>query len=76
MSQSRKHSFIESWANVFIGWCINFCIQLTLFPALGIPVTMSQNLTISAVFTVVSITRSYCLRRWFNQITVASRGSQ
>lgn len=29
---------------------------------------MSQNLMLSAIYTVVSIVRSYCLRRVFNRL--------
>jgi hypothetical protein len=69
VSQTKTHSLIESFVNVLLGWCINIAIQLCLFSAMEIPVTLGQNLTISATFTVVSITRSYCLRRIFNRVT-------
>ena len=74
MSQTKTHSFIESWVNVTIGWSINFCVQLILFPAVGVHVTLAQNLTISATFTVISVTRSYLLRRWFNRVTNKQKG--
>ena len=42
-----------------------------MFPALGIPVSIDQNLIILAVMTVVSLVRSYCLRRLFNRVSKA-----
>lgn len=69
MSQSKGHSFLEACSNVFIGWSINFVIQLCLFPAVGVHIPISTNLTISLVFTGVSVLRTYVLRRLFNRLT-------
>jgi hypothetical protein len=33
---------------------------------MGIPVSLSQNIAIGAIFTAVSLARSYALRRTFN----------
>ena len=35
MSQSRRHSFIEAWANIAIGYGINFAANMLLFPLFG-----------------------------------------
>lgn len=67
--QKKSHSFIEAWINVLVGLAINFAVQFVLYPILGIPVSIGQNIVICGVFTVVSVTRSYCLRRIFNRIT-------
>lgn len=64
--QSKKMSFIESWTNVAIGYAINFVGQLVIYPLVGIHCRLRDNLTIGAFFTVVSVVRSYCVRRWFN----------
>jgi hypothetical protein len=39
--------------------------QMAVFPLFGIRVTLSANLAIGAVFTIMSIARSYLLRRLF-----------
>ena len=65
--QSRLGSFIESCINVAIGYLVALGAQLVVFPALGIEVSLSQNILIGAIFTVVSIVRSYCVRRMFNR---------
>lgn len=66
MSQSRTMSAVESVANIAIGIGVAFAAQLIVFPALGIPVSLGQNVQITAIFTVVSLIRSYAVRRVFN----------
>jgi hypothetical protein len=36
------------------------------FPLIGIEASLSQNFISSIIFTVISIIRSYAIRRWFN----------
>lgn len=64
--QTRIQSLLESCANVLIGYLVALAAQLIVFPALGIPVSLSQNLLIGVIFTAVSLARSYALRRAFN----------
>ena len=68
MTQSRTMSAAESVANVAIGYGIALITQVVVFGALEIPVSLGQNLWIGVVFTVVSLIRSYLLRRVFNQL--------
>lgn len=68
MSQSKKYSFIESCANIAIGYGIAVIAQLAIFPLFGIHVPLGSNLAIGALFTIVSLVRSYSLRRLFNWI--------
>lgn len=67
--QSRKHSFYESCANIFIGYWVAVGATQAILPLFGYPVAFSENLAISGLFTVVSLVRSYCLRRLFNKIS-------
>ena len=64
--QSRLSSFIESIVNVAIGWSINLAANLVVLPAFGYPVTVRDAVGIGVVFTVISVARSYCVRRYFN----------
>jgi hypothetical protein len=66
MSQTKIQSFIESVANVAIGYGVAIVSQLIIFPQFGIHVSLATNLWIGCWFTVVSLVRSYVLRRWFN----------
>ena len=68
MNQSRTMSAAESVANVAIGYGIALITQVVVFDALEIPVSLGQNLWIGVVFTVVSLVRSYLLRRFFNRL--------
>jgi hypothetical protein len=66
--QSRIQSFIESVANVAIGFLVALASQLIIFPVFDIHIPLSENLAIGAFFTVISIVRSYVVRRIFNRI--------
>lgn len=67
MSQTKLGSFIEAWVNVFIGFWINFIANLLILPAFGFTaLTLETNLYIGLAYTVVSVVRSYVIRRWFN----------
>jgi hypothetical protein len=66
MSQSRKGSLLEAIINILIGYSINFTAQIWVFPAFGVHVTVKENLEMGLIFTVISIIRSYTLRRFFN----------
>jgi hypothetical protein len=67
--QSRKNSFIESLTNVAIGYVIAFASQLVIFPVYGGTFTLEQNIYIGAWFTLISVIRSYVIRRWFSKKT-------
>ena len=66
MTQSRQSSLIESLTNTFLGYVINIIVQLIVYPMYGAVFTFVENIEIGLIFMVVSITRSYVLRRWFN----------
>ena len=73
MSQTKKHSLIESFSNVAIGYFVALGSQLAIFPLYGIHIPLQHNIAIGAWFTVISIIRSYVLRRWFNRVTAKRR---
>ncbi|MGP6089763.1 DUF7220 family protein [Antarctobacter jejuensis] len=68
--QSRAMSLVESIANVAMGYGVAVTTQILIFPFFGLHTTLAQNLTMGAVFTVVSIARSYVLRRMFESMRV------
>jgi len=67
MTQSRRHSALEAVASTAIGYLVALATQLAVFPLLGIPVRLGQNILIGGIFTVVSLARGYCVRRMFNR---------
>ena len=67
--QSKKNSFIESLSNVAIGYFVALASQLIIFPFFDINIPISDNIFIGMWFTVISITRSYIIRRFFTKRT-------
>ena len=67
--QTKKQSLKESITNISIGYFISLISQLIIFPILNIQVEITDNLLISAYFTVISFVRSYVIRRYFNRKT-------
>ena len=66
-TQSRLGSLIEAAMNVAIGFGVALASQLVVFPLVGIHgVSLATNLEIGAWFTLISLVRSYVIRRWFN----------
>ena len=67
MTQTRLGSLIEAFVNIAIGFWIAVLSQVVIFPLVGIHgVSMATNIEIGMYFTVISLVRSYVLRRWFN----------
>lgn len=66
MSQTKIGSFAEAWLNIAVGFGINFAANMVVLPQFGFPVTPWAAFGIGLVFTVISLARSYILRRWFN----------
>ena len=65
MSQSRTMSLVEAVTNVVVGYGLAVALQLLLFPAFGLYPTLGQSLQIGGWFTLLSLLRSYALRRLF-----------
>ena len=65
MKQSRFMSLVEAVANVIVGYGVAVVTQILIFPVFGLQTTLAQNLKMGAVFTIVSLGRSYALRRLF-----------
>ena len=63
--QTKKGSMIEALVNVIIGYSVAVGSQMVVFPLLGIEVAVHQNFLIGGIFTIISLTRSYVLRRLF-----------
>ena len=67
--QSQLGSFVEAWANILIGFGINFTANLIVLPMFGFSdLTARVAFEIGLVFTVISLVRSYVLRRIFNKV--------
>lgn len=67
MKQSRLMSLVEAVANVVFGYGVAVVTQILIFPVFGLHTTLAQNLKMGAVFTMVSLARSFALRRLFER---------
>lgn len=61
-------SLLEAAANVGSGYVIALLTQVTVFPFFGIETTLEQDALITAIFTVVSLIRTYLWRRFFEVV--------
>ena len=61
-------SLVEAVANVVIGYAIAIATQVVVFPIFGIHITLADDLAIGLVFLLVSLIRSYMLRRVFERL--------
>jgi hypothetical protein len=66
MAQTKLGSFTEAWANIAVGFSINWVANMLILPLFGFEVSGGQAFMIGVWFTGISLARSYVLRRWFN----------
>ena len=66
--QSKRNSALEAVTNVAIGYLVSVLANVLILPLFGYNVTIGDSLAIGLAFTVVSLARSYVLRRVFNRL--------
>jgi hypothetical protein len=64
--QSRLNSATEAFVNVAIGYLVSVLANILILPMFGYDVTLVDSFAIGVAFTVVSLLRSYAVRRFFN----------
>ena len=64
--QTRWMSFMEAVTNIVVGYGLAVLTQIVMFPLFGLYASLSDNLLMGAAFTIISLVRSYVLRRLFN----------
>lgn len=67
--QSKKASLLEAVVNIAVGMVLAFATQEIVFRLYGFPMSLSVNLQMVCIFTVISLVRSFVLRRIFNYFT-------
>lgn len=70
IKQTRKASLAEALLNVAIGYGVALLSQIIVFPWFGIRIGLAENVAIGLIFTVISIVRSFALRRFFEALRV------
>lgn len=67
MTQSRADSFMESLTNIAIGLAISMSANVVFIPPVtGQPIALRGNAVLAVIYTVISLVRSYTIRRLFN----------
>jgi membrane associated rhomboid family serine protease len=66
VNQTRLGSLIEALFGVVIGLAVSIVANAVVFPRFGFHPSVGENVSISAIYTAISLTRQYVLRRWFN----------
>jgi len=59
-------SLLEAVTNIVLGYGLAVLTQIIVFPLFELHASIGDNLLIGAMFTVVSLLRSFALRRLFN----------
>ena len=73
MKQSRLMSLVEAITNVIVGYGVAVVTQILIFPIFGLQTTLGENLAMGGIFTIVSLLRSFALRRLFEAFRVAGQ---
>lgn len=66
--QSWSMSLVEALTNVVAGYFLALMTQITVFPLFGMQVSLTDNVMLGGIFTLVSLVRSFVLRRLFEVI--------
>lgn len=67
VNQHRFDSFMEALCNVAIGLAIAMLSNMVFIPLItGKPITAAQNGALAGAYTLISLVRSYAIRRAFN----------
>jgi len=74
--QTKTVSMIESISNVVIGYGVALLSQIIIFPIYGIDINLKTNIVIGFWFTLISIIRSFIIRRLFNRLSEIKIGKE
>jgi len=65
--QSRRHSLEETIVSTCVGLAVSTLLNYAVVPfILKTDVSIGENVALTAIFTVASILRGYCIRRHYN----------
>jgi hypothetical protein len=67
MSQTCQGSLVETFVNTVLSFLIGVAGNMIVLPWFGMHPNLRQSCGIGLVFTVISMVKSYAVRRWFNK---------
>lgn len=65
--QTRIQSLVEALVNTLSGLVLAFVVNMLLMGVAGVTASTAQNAIIVLGHTLVSVVRTYVIRRYFNQ---------
>jgi hypothetical protein len=72
--QSRWMSFVEAVTNIVVGYGLAVLTQIVVFPLFGLHASLGESFLLAALFTCISLVRSFAIRRLFNGAWLARSG--
>lgn len=75
MKQSRATSFIKSIVSTVVGFGVAMLANAIVLPLFGWTPSLSENLILTTIYTVISIARGYALERIFEALGWRTRMS-
>jgi uncharacterized YccA/Bax inhibitor family protein len=70
MAQTRGQSAVETVVGTAVGLLVSVAANMLVLPVFGFSPNLEEAGQIGVVFTLVSIARSYMMRRLFNRLEV------
>ena len=64
--QTKKQSFVEACVQTLVAFTISVLIQPHLYALWGFHITLADSAVLAGIFTLISLVRSYIIRRMFN----------
>ena len=74
MPQSKIGSLAEAGTNIIVGYVVTVAAQHLIFPFYGIELRTTQYLSMGLVFVLISLARTYVIRRVYNKYSLFGRG--
>ena len=68
MKQTRFMSLVEAAANVAVGYGVALLTKLIVFTWFGLPAHLHDALAVGGLYTLISLIRSFVLRRFFEAL--------
>ena len=63
--QPRAQSLAEAVTGTALGFGLALAVQVVVFPLFGLTASLGEHAAIVAIFTALSVARTYCVRRAF-----------
>lgn len=63
-----RRAIVEAWANLVVGFTVNFVANFAILPLVGASMTGVENFWLGWLYTAISIVRQYGLRVAFERV--------